>query len=159
MDDQTTMSGTEESVQGLRENLSGLAHDAVSLAELQVQLLSVDLREARGGAGRALAAMAVGVILLLGCIPVLMLAGAHALIDVLRWPPWAAYAVVAVVSGVLAAVLLYVGWSGLFRSFKTIGRSRAEFGETLRWLKNSLKAAASRPARRRTSPRFASSRL
>jgi len=147
MDDQTTLNGADPAVHGLRQNLSGLAHDTLTLAELQVQLLGVDLREARQGAGMAVGEMAVGFVLLLGCIPILMLAAAQALIEFLPWPASASYAVVAVVSAIVAVALLRLGWGGLFRSLKTIQRSRAELGETLRWLKTALKQGAPRASR------------
>jgi len=127
---------------GLRQNLSGLAHDALTLVELQFRLLGVDLRDARRGIGFSLAGMAVGMVLVLGCIPILMLAGAQALVEFLHWPASAAYAAVGVAAAVLAILLLRWGWGGMFRSLQTVERSRAEFSETLRWLKNSLKESA-----------------
>jgi len=139
MDNQTTLNGAASVSQGLRENLSGLAHDALTLAELQMQLLSVDLRDGRRDAGSGFMQLLIGSVLALGCIPILMLAAAHALIEFLHWPAPAAYAAIGITSAVGSAVLLRLGWGGIVRALATVQRSRAEFGETLRWLKDSLK--------------------
>lgn len=153
------MNGANIVAQGLRENLSGLAHDALTLAELQIQLLSVDVRDARRGAGLAFAQIMIGVILALGCIPILMLAAAHALIELLDWPAPAAYAAIGVAAACVSAILLRFGWGGILRSLATVQRSRAEFGETMRWLKDSLKNGAARPAETSSSSRIRNWRI
>lgn len=123
----------------VRHSLSGLVHDAITLCELQVQLLAVDLRDARRGGMKALIALGIGAILGLACLPVLLIAGAHAVIDFLVWPAWAAYGVVALTALAVAGGLAWFGYRKLMRSLKTVGRSRDEFMTTLSWFKNSLR--------------------
>jgi hypothetical protein len=128
----------------MRENLSGLAHDALTLAELQVRLLSVDLHDARRGAGESVASLAAGAMLGLGAVPLLLFAAAQGLIEQLEWSPAGAHAAVGVVAAAVAGVLLRLGWTRLIRALATLQRSRAELCETLRWLKDSLRPGGRR---------------
>jgi protein-S-isoprenylcysteine O-methyltransferase Ste14 len=141
MADQTTLNWRERPTR-IRKNLAGLAHDALTLAELQVQLLSLDLRDARQGAGTALSQVLVGAVLALGAIPVLLLAAAHLLVESAEWPPSVAYATVGVLAALVALVLVRLGWRRTARSLATVQRSRTELMETLRWLKESLRPSA-----------------
>jgi hypothetical protein len=127
----------------VRRNLSELAHDVVTLVELQVQLLAVDLRDARKTAGLAIAQLAAAVCLGLGAVPLLLFAVSHVLIESARWPPAVAYAVVGIAAAGVAGLLLWTGSRQSARALGTIQRSRAEFEETLRWLKGSLRPADS----------------
>jgi hypothetical protein len=139
MVDQTTMNWQRERPTRIRANLAGLAHDALTLAELQVQLLTVDLRDARRGAGTALVQVLIGTVLALGCVPVLLLAAAHVLIETVQWPGSAAFGVTGVGVAAVAAILLRIGWRRTTQAIATVQRSRAELVETLRWLKDSLR--------------------
>lgn len=143
---------------GMGANLAGLAHDALSLAELQVQLLSVDLRDAKRGAGPALALLVVGAVLALGSIPVLLIAGAASLIEYADWSSPAAHGVMGAAAVALAVLLLRIGWNRTVRALGTVQRSRSEFTETLQWLKNSLREG-SRSAKDRTRSNAALNRL
>lgn len=127
----------------VRRNLSELAHDVVTLVELQVQLLAVDLRDARKSAGLAIGQLAAAICLGLGAVPLLLFAVAHVLIEYAQCPAAAAYAAVGVVAAVVAGLLLWTGSRQSARALGTIQRSRAEFEETLRWLKGSLHPAES----------------
>ena len=143
MDYQTHLNGDAETRSGLRSSLAGLAHDALTLAELQVRLLTVDLRDARRTTGSALAGLLAGGVLALGAVPLLLLGAAHALIQFLAWPTAAAYAAVGAVAAAFAASLIWFGWKAVVHALTTVKRSRSEFTETLRWLKSSLKYGAS----------------
>lgn len=121
------------------ENVSGLAHDVTSLVELQVRLLAVDLRDAKRRSGPAIGLVLGGVVLLLGCVPVLLFAAAHTLIEFAGWPASGAYALAALAGLVLGALLGYVGWKKLMNAAGTLARSRDELSETLQWLKRALK--------------------
>lgn len=139
MADQATINRGSDRPTHIRANLAGLAHDALTLAELQVQLLTVDLRDARRGAGTALSQVLVGAVLALGCVPVLFLAAAHLLIETAGWPASGAYAAVATLAAVVAIILLRLGWRRTSQALATVQRSRTELVETLRWLKESLR--------------------
>jgi protein-S-isoprenylcysteine O-methyltransferase Ste14 len=141
MADQATIDRPGDRPTRIRANLAGLAHDALTLAELQVQLLTVDLRDARRGAGTALSQVLIGAVLALGCVPVLILAAAHLLIEIAEWPASGAYAVGAILAAVAAMILLRLGWRRTSQALATVQRSRTELLETLRWLKESLRPA------------------
>lgn len=143
MVDQTTLNRRYPQTH-IRANLAGLAHDALTLAELQVQLLSVDLRDARRGAATALALVLGGGVLALGCVPVLLLGGAQLLVEQARWPESAAYAAVGALAAVAALLVLRLGWRRTTRALATVQRSREELLETVRWLKESLRPADER---------------
>jgi hypothetical protein len=55
-------------------SFTGLAHDAIELAELQAKLLKLDAQAAARNSGIGAALAVVGVCLLLGCVPVALLA-------------------------------------------------------------------------------------
>lgn len=143
MVDQTTMNRRFPQTH-IRANLAGLAHDALTLAELQVRLLSVDLREARRGAATALALLVAGGVLALGCVPLLLLGGARLLVELARWPESGAYAAIGVLAAVLALLILRLGWRRTTRALATVQRSREELLETVRWLKESLRPSDER---------------
>jgi hypothetical protein len=118
--------------------LGELVHDALTLAELQVELLKVDLRDARKGVTIALALIGIGAVLALGSIPILLFAAAQALVDGLNWPaPWA-YLAVGLVTMMGALLLVWIGAHKATGAVGTIHRSKTEFAETLRWFKGSL---------------------
>jgi hypothetical protein len=146
MVDQTTMNRRFPRQTHIRANLAGLAHDALTLAELQVQLLSVDLRDARRGAATALALVLAGGVLALGCVPVLLLGGAHLLVEQAHWPESGAYAASGALGAVAALLVLRLGWRRTTQALATVQRSREELLETVRWLKESLKPADERNA-------------
>ncbi|MBL8849925.1 MAG: phage holin family protein [Planctomycetaceae bacterium] len=139
MVDQTQINGRRAGT--VRQNLAGLAHDAITLAELQCQLFAVDLRQVRRVAMTACAQLAAGAVLALGCLPVLLAAGSQTLIEVWNWPAAAAHAAVGGTALAIAVGLMWLGWRKLGRSLKTMERSRSEFSETLAWLKTSLRAS------------------
>jgi protein-S-isoprenylcysteine O-methyltransferase Ste14 len=142
MVDQTTLNRRYARPTHIRANLAGLAHDALTLAELQVRLLTVDLRDARRGAGTALALLLAGAILALGCVPLLLIGGARLLVDLADWPASAAYAAVGALAAAVALVLLRLGWRHTTAALATVQRSREELMETLRWLKDSLRPSS-----------------
>ena len=143
MADQATMNRTRRRPLRIRTNLAGLAHDALTLVELQVQLLGVDLRDAGRGARAAGVLVVIGVVLALGCVPILLLAMAHVLMEAVNWPGSAAYTVLGLSAALIAAGLLWCGWRTGRQAIATVQRSRAELMETIRWLKESLRPGES----------------
>lgn len=138
MDDQRTMN---RRTHGVRKNLGDLVHDAVTLAELQVELLKVDMRDARRGVVLALGLIGTGAVLALGTIPILLSSAAHALILHANWSAPLAYLVVGGVAAFVAGGLVWIGVSRAAGAVGTVQRSKAEFAETLRWFKGSLRQA------------------
>jgi hypothetical protein len=143
MDHQTTVNRRRPG--RVRQQLGDLVHDALTLAELQVELLKVDLRDARKGAALALALIGIGAVLALGSIPILLFAAAQGLVVGLGWPaPWA-YLAVGGVSVLAAGLLVWTGTRHASGAMGTLQRSKTEFTETLRWFKGSLRTGPAVP--------------
>ena len=138
MVDQTTMNGRSRAAR-LGRNVSDYAHDVVTLAELQLRLLSVDVRDGARAAGPAGALIVAGSLAALGSIALLFVAMALALAELTGWPHSVSFAISAVVGLAAGGILAYLGWKKLVSAGKTLGRSKAEFVETLKWIKESLR--------------------
>jgi uncharacterized membrane protein YqjE len=79
MVDQTKMSGsngrgsrpsTLSSTRSAARNMARLLHDMVTLGQLQLRLFVLDCRQLRSKLGTAVIAVAVGLVLVLSCVPV-----------------------------------------------------------------------------------------
>ena len=120
-------------------SFSGLAHDAIELTELQAQLLVMDAKAASRAARTSAILGIVATCLLLGAVPVMLLAIGETLAAVFDWPRWVAMSVAAVIglllSGAAGAAAWFRLWSGL-ASFK---RSREELSHNIAWIKANLK--------------------
>lgn len=134
---QTTMNGNSNPHVG--ENLAGLAHDVANLAELQIQLLAVDLRDARSQAGPAAVFLGAGAVAALGAVPVLLMGLGYLLVEWAEWSAAAALLTVSLIAIVGGLTVLYLGWKRLMSAAGTLQRSKSELVETLHWLKESLK--------------------
>lgn len=138
MVDQTTMNGRGRAAR-LGRNVSDYAHDVVTLAELQLRLLAVDLRDGSRAAGPAGALIVAGFLAALGSIPLLFVAFALALAEFAGWPYSVGFAVSAAAGMVAGGAAAYFGWKKLLAAGKNLGRSKAEFVQTLKWIKESLR--------------------
>ena len=124
-----------------REDMWGgrrLLADLTELGELQVRLFSADLRATRQRATGPILYTAIGMAIVLGSMPVLLLSAAEALVGKFGWQSWAAHLVsggVAVLCGLLALAIAY-------RKFTTvtepIERSTSELAKTFAALKQML---------------------
>jgi uncharacterized membrane protein YqjE len=123
----------------LGRNVTSFAHDLITLIELQLRLLSVDVRDASQTAGTASALVVVGVLAAIGTIPLLFVTLAAALIEFAHWSHTAAFALVSVLGLMSGAALAYFGWKKLLVAGTTLGRSKAEMVQTLQWVKETLR--------------------
>lgn len=139
MADQATVSNGRRTAKQFGRNVSGYAHDVVTLTELQLRLLAVDLRDGSKTAGLAVAAIVVGVLAALGAIPLVFVTIALALVEFGGWSYTAAFALSALSGLVVGALALYFGWKRLLSAGRTLGRSKAELVQTLKWIKESLR--------------------
>lgn len=131
-------------------SFSRLAHDAIELGELQAQLLTLDVRTLTSRMKTALMFGVASLVVLLGAVPIALLALAELLVAAGDWSRPTAVAAAAGV-GVLAAVLLMaIGWRGLERGAGSLDRSREELKRNLDWIKSSLRQSTS-PAHRKRS--------
>ncbi len=121
------------------QSFSELTHDVIELGELQAQLFVHDVKKTTQNARVALMLSIIGVCVLLGCIPVALIAVAELLTWLLEWPDVASYAVATLIGLVLAAATLGVGYYRIKKGVVAIDRSREELNRNVEWLKSTLR--------------------
>jgi hypothetical protein len=122
----------------MRRNLGQLGNDVMTLAELQVELLQVDMREWLRACTVPLLLLAAGLLLGLASFPVLLLSMAYGLGHVTDWPMWARLLAAGGAGLVLAGVLAVAAIQLLRRDVKILSRSSAELRRNVRWLRELL---------------------
>jgi hypothetical protein len=131
-------------------SFSDLAHDVLELAELQGELLKLDAIASWKTTRTGVTLLVVGACLLLGCVPILWLTIAEALVEFAEWPRTLSLAVALVIGLVVAGGVAAAAWLKLKSMFASFERSREEFARNLDWVKTSLKR---QPARRQSERR------
>ena len=125
-------------------NMADVGHDVTVLAELQLQLLSADCREATRRLTLPTGLAAVASILAVCALPILFVALALGINALLEWPAWAGFLLTSGVFLLLSVILLGVAYAGFRRSMKPLDRSREEFNQNIRWLKDVLRNMGTR---------------
>ncbi len=123
----------------VRESLTGLAHDAIELAELQAQLLKLDARAAARSGGMSIAISIGGACLLLGCVPVALLALAEVLVAQWGWSREGALGAAAAIGLALSAGAGAAAWLWIRSALSSLQRSRDELNRNIAWIKANLK--------------------
>jgi hypothetical protein len=131
--------------------VSSLAHDAIELAELQTQLLVLDVKAATAEARASMIFIVVAACLLLGCIPVALFALAEFFVAYFDWSRAASLAVAALIGVVSSAGAAAAAWSRFRIGLDSLKRSREEFSRNLAWIKSNLRR--SKPSPPATKPR------
>lgn len=116
-----------------------LAHDAIELAELQAKLLKLDAQAAARDSGMSIALLVVGACLLLGCVPVALVALGEWFVVQFGWPRSGAYGAVAAIGLVLSVGASVAAWYRLRSAGAALQRSRDELNRNLAWIKSNLK--------------------
>lgn len=124
------------------DSLGGLTHDVIELAELQAQLFALDVKESTQSTRTALVLAIVGVCVLLGSIPVVLIALAELLVQQLNWSAAVSYGVATLVGIVISVVLLLTAWARFRSGIVTMKRSREELSRNVTWVKSSLRRRA-----------------
>jgi hypothetical protein len=124
-------------------SFAGLTHDVIELAELQAQLLALDVKSTSRKARTSLILVIVGVCLLLGTIPIALATVAQVLIQQFGWSPMAGFASASLLGALLSAGMLGAAWSRFRSGIVTMHRSREEFNRNIAWVKSSLRTSAS----------------
>ncbi|TWU14511.1 hypothetical protein CA54_33780 [Symmachiella macrocystis] len=127
-------------------NVGQFAHDVVSLAELQTELLKVDAEDYLKRAAKPLIAWTVTVVVALGCVPVALATLALGLVQA-GLQTWLAFLIATVTGLIIASVSGIVGWLWMSKSFDAFRRSRQEFRSNLTWIKVALKGTAEKQTR------------
>jgi len=111
-------------------SFSGLGHDAIELAELQAKLFSLDVKETTKSAGLSIALVIGSACVLLGTIPVLLIALAQLLAEQLGWSQAASYGVAALVGILVSVGICAAAWARFSTGIATMKRSRKSSTET-----------------------------
>lgn len=119
-----------------------LGHDAVTLAELQTELLQRELRQWLRGAATPAILLASAVIVALGCVPVILLALAYGLVEFSELSQALSLLIAAMVGLAVAGVIAALGWRRLRDNAVTLARSREELQRNVSWIKHVLKHKA-----------------
>jgi len=121
------------------DSVSDLTYDVIELAELQVQLLQLDVRQSVSKARMCLILAVVGACLLLGTVPVALLALAAALYQLAGWSIAGSVGAATLVGLVITAAILGAAWSYMNKGMVTLERSRDELRRNMAWLKSTLR--------------------
>jgi uncharacterized integral membrane protein len=129
---------------GLAWDVGAFANDAVTLTELQSQLLAADMRECSRGAWVPSLVLLAGLALGLACFPIAMVTAALGLVYFLETSHFTAFLIV-LAGGVIGSALLCVlSWIRVRQHVAVLGRSRDELVRNLRWMKRVI--TRNRPA-------------
>ena len=143
---ETTMNrcngSTPSPPKGVAKGMGELAHDIVSLAELQLELFRVDCRE---GLRRILIPVALLMsagIVALGTVPIVLILIAEILTQAAGLSRAAAFSIAAMCGFVLAVIMGVAGWSYMRGVVHVFERSREELTSNMTWIKHVLKRSA-----------------
>jgi hypothetical protein len=132
----------------LKQSFADVLHDVSDLAELQWELLGVDVKEARQRAATALWTLLAAGVVTLGLLPVLLLGVAQLLVLYTGLPEAWANLCIAIAVAVACGIAAKVAANRLSRAAAGFGRSREELRQNIRWMKRVIKAHG-RPERTR----------
>ena len=126
-------------IDALRSSTRMLVHDAIELADLQLQLFAADGQEMARKATPLLVIAAIGVTIAFSSLPLLLMALAYALVELAGLPIWLAMLSSAVVGMVLGGVAVLISIRRLQPHLTIWKRSAAELRENVDFLKATLR--------------------
>jgi uncharacterized membrane protein YqjE len=124
---------------GVANSVAEMTHNAIELAELQAKLFSLDVKETSQNAGISIGLVIGSVCILLGSVPVLLIALALALVELLGWSPAVSYAVAGLVGILISVGIAAAAWTQFRTGMATMKRSREELNRNVAWLKSNLR--------------------
>jgi len=127
-------------------NVSHVAHDIVTLAELQTELLKVDSGQFLDKAAKPILLLGLAAVVALGVVPVALIALAYGVTQA-GVPLWIAFIISTVCGLLIAAAAGVWGWMQFRQSFKAFVSSREELKSNIAHLKWLLKGTPSGPSR------------
>lgn len=136
----SAQNGSPESAPSvLARGVGDFAHDVLTLAELQMQLLVADVRECRRTGLAASLILLCGLALGLACFPLALAALAFSIIQVLETTYAVGLLIAVAVGAVLSALLCAIGWFQIRKRLAVLRRSQQEFVCNVGWIKKVLK--------------------
>lgn len=121
---------------GMRQSASILAQDALRLADLQLQLLGLDVAEFWQRARFGLVFCISGIAVMLGALPVMLLAFAEWLQLNTTLTSAGSRGIVAGTALILAGLGLWISVRQLTRAGESLQRSQAELRTNMAWLRS-----------------------
>lgn len=123
----------------IRHGVRQVAHDVIMLAELQADLLRVEVRDLTTRVAIPAVVMIAGAAVVgLASVPVLLLCAAYALHEFADWSLTASLGAAGGGGAVIAAILAYLALQRIKSLGNAFGRSRAELTRNIQWLKEVL---------------------
>ena len=147
MDHKATVNGfgtRDASAHVLAQSMAGIAHDVITIAELQVQLFAVDLRALRKGVIRGLVIWVIACALLFAVLPTALIGTGFWLASVADLSTAAGLLWVALASFLFVIGLLIAGWRQFTRKRTALGRSTKELHNNLATMRQVLSSYAGR---------------
>lgn len=143
MSAQTPMNGATESpsVGDVTSDVSSLAHDLITLAELQARLLFVDVREMSVRSAASVAGLAATVAIGLGAVLILLWGTAELLVDFGGWSRGVAGLTVGAVAAAIAIVVGRESLRRLKRVTTVLSRTHYELQQNLEFVKSLVQGA------------------
>ena len=136
--------------EGVIGSIAELGSNITTLAELQAQLTIADLKESTRQATSPAAILATGLALLLAALPVALIGASELLADSLQLVHrGSGYLIVAAITAVVSALLVFIGVRQLSRSFAPMSRSQEEFARNVAWVKRVLASSGRKPSWKR----------
>jgi hypothetical protein len=123
-------------------SFAGLTHDVIELAELQAQLLALDVKSTSQKARISLVLAVSGICILLGTVPVALFTLAELLNGPAGWSRPAAFGMATLVGVLVSGGILVAAWLRMRSGIVTMQRSRDELNRNIAWIKSSLRNRA-----------------
>jgi len=130
---------TQSPPKGVAKGMGELAHDIVSLAELQLELFRVDCREGLRRILIPVALLLCAGIVAVGTVPIALILVAEFLAQAAGLSRAAAFSIAAMSGVIVALAIGVVGWSYLRGVVRVFERSREELASNMTWIKHALK--------------------
>lgn len=125
---------TEEPTNGFEQVLS----DILDLAELQMQLLSVDSQEARRKVSKALMLASFAVPLSSAMFTVALFGIGYVLHETLEWSLGASMLTASAITALFILILVLVAFNLIRTAATAMQETKSEFVESLRWIKATI---------------------
>jgi len=126
-------------ISALKSSTRLLVHDAVELAELQLQLFAADGREMARKSAPPLLTMVAGVMVAMSGLPLLLVGLAYALVELAGFPVWLAMLLSAVTGMAIGGSAVLVGIKWLRPQLEIWRRSAGELKDNVAFLKEELR--------------------
>ena len=122
----------------LGTNVASLVRDLARMADLQLQLLALDVTQFWSSARTGLVVSLLAGIAILGSLPVLLFGLAGLLERGTGWSPEVCQLIPGIAMTIGGAILLWVGVIRIGRASASFRRSHEELSENLKWVREVL---------------------